>query len=150
MDSCPALNSRAWRAEDRDACLGLFDANCPEFFAPNERAEYAAWLDAEPQGYHVCMLDGRVAGAWGLRQREDGDCVLNWILLAPAVQGRGIGRRIMQEVRDELRARGAARLHIGASHKSAPFFARFGAVEIRRTPDGWGPGMHRVDMELQT
>ena len=37
---------------------------------------------------------------------------------------------------------------IAASHKSAPFFARFGARIVETTPDGWGPGMHRVDMEL--
>jgi hypothetical protein len=60
----------------RDRCLAVFDTNFPEFFAPNERVEYVAFLDC------------------------------------------------------------------------SPFFARFGAVEARRTSDGWGPGMHRVDMVL--
>ena len=32
--------------------------------------------------------------------------------------------------------------------KAAAFFARFGAIEKVTTPDGWGPGMDRVDMEL--
>ena len=31
---------------------------------------------------------------------------------------------------------------------SATFFARFGATETKRTCDGWGPGMDRVDMVL--
>jgi hypothetical protein len=39
-------------------------------------------------------------------------------------------------------------IRIAASHRSAPFFARFGAETVRETPDGWGPGMHRIDMEL--
>jgi hypothetical protein len=39
-------------------------------------------------------------------------------------------------------------LDVAASQHSAPFFARFGARELARTDDGWGPGMHRVDMEL--
>ncbi|WP_242112849.1 hypothetical protein [Luteimonas aquatica] len=43
---------------------------------------------------------------------------------------------------------GRPTLHISASHKSAPFFARFGALETARVPDGWGPGMHRVEMRL--
>jgi hypothetical protein len=28
-----------------------------------------------------------------------------------------------------------------------PFFSRFGARPVTHTPDGFGPEMHRVDME---
>ena len=42
---------------DREACLALFDANCPTFFAPNERADYAAFLDQCPPDYQVCRLE---------------------------------------------------------------------------------------------
>ncbi len=38
---------RPYQTADREACLGLFDANCPEFFAPNERADYVAFLETE-------------------------------------------------------------------------------------------------------
>jgi hypothetical protein len=64
------------------------------------------------------------------------------------VQGSGVGRMIMADVLRDAAARGAHAVDIAASHKSAPFFARFGALERGRTDDGWGPGMHRVDMEL--
>ncbi|WP_439102406.1 hypothetical protein [Congregibacter sp.] len=30
----------------------------------------------------------------------------------------------------------------------APFLAHFDARECQRLEDGWGPGMHRIDMEL--
>jgi GNAT superfamily N-acetyltransferase len=94
------------------------------------------------------MVDGTVVGAFGLiRERED-RWSLRWILLAPAVQGRGIGSAIMQEVRQRLVTARGRLLTIAASHKSAPFFARFGAREVARTAHGWGPEMHRVDMEL--
>lgn len=71
---------------------------------------------------------------------------LNWILLSPSAQGAGVGRAIMGEVAALASVRGVAAVHIAASHKSAPFFARFGAAETLRTADGWGLGMHRVDM----
>jgi GNAT superfamily N-acetyltransferase len=141
---------RPFAPQDRSACLALFDDNCPEFFASNERADYEAFLDAAPGGYRVCATSGGVIAAFGvLHDTATARCRLSWILVAKAWQQRGVGRRIMAEV---LRIGSALQAHwvdIAASHKSAPYFARFGAVELRRKTDGWGPGMHRVDMELR-
>jgi diadenosine tetraphosphate (Ap4A) HIT family hydrolase len=69
-------------------------------------------------------------------------------MVARDVQGGGVGRAIMADVMRHATALGAQWVDIAASHKSAPFFARFGAREQSRTLDGWGLGMHRVDMEL--
>lgn len=139
---------RAYTTADAAACLALFDANCPGHFAPNERADYSAFLDAVPDGYEVCGLDGAIAGAYGVHAIDDDNAALHWILLAPAAQGHGLGAAIMARAMDTLAARGHGTLHISASHKSAPFFARFGAVEDARIVDGWGPGMHRVEMRI--
>ena len=139
---------RAFASTDIPACLALFEANCPEYFAPNERADYRAFLDAAPDGYEVCELDGAIAGAYGVHAIDDDNAALHWILLAPAAQGRGLGAAIMSRAVRALDARGHRTLHISASHKSAPFFARFGAVEDARIEDGWGAGMHRVEMRI--
>lgn len=139
---------RAWEPGDRAACLALFDANCPRHFAANERCDYEAFLDASPAGYEVCLVNGRVAGAFGVLPTDSGPC-LRWILLAPERQGQGLGRAIMNRVISSADARRSGSLRIAASHESAPFFARFGAREINRIPNGWGPGMHRVDMLLK-
>lgn len=143
-----AATFRPYCKADRQACSGIFAANCPEFFAPNERRDYEEFLDLEPDGYEVCEVDGRVLGAFGLFDDKDNMKVLNWILLDPETQGAGIGSRIMDRVIHLGRASKTRTIRIAASHKSAPFFARFGAEETLTTPDGWGPGMHRVDMEL--
>jgi len=62
--------------------------------------------------------------------------------------GRSLGTAIMNHVLSELGGSRAKILDIAASQKSAPFFARFGAVETAHIPGGWGPVLHRVDMEL--
>jgi GNAT superfamily N-acetyltransferase len=142
------LTCRPYQPSDRDACLALFDANCPRFFAPNERADYLAFLSTAAGAYTICSADGAVAGGYGVEAAEAGAAALRWILLSPHLHGRGLGTMIMARVMGEVRALGAARLHIAASDKSAPFFARFGAREVRTIPDGWGPAMHRVDMLL--
>jgi GNAT superfamily N-acetyltransferase len=141
------VSFHSYRQEEREACLRLFDDNCPRFFAPNERADYLAFLDRVGGDYRVCKVDTRVVGAFGLVDgRADGEANLNWILLARDAQGMGLGRAVMTEVASQARLRGVTEVLIAASHLSASFFARFGAEERQRIDDGWGPGMHRIDM----
>jgi GNAT superfamily N-acetyltransferase len=139
---------RLFEASDRDGCLAVFDENCPEFFAPNERTEYAAFLDQDPDGYWVCLLEERIAGAFGLRNVDEHTAVLNWILLARTSQGRGLGAGIMKQALQTMRNSGRSLLRISASQHSAPFFAKFGAIELSQREHGWGPGMHRVELRI--
>ena len=142
------VSFRPYSKADRQDCLALFDANCPTFFAPNERVDYESFLDGKPDGYEICETKGRVVGAFGLLDAGEARMNLCWILLDPQIQGLGIGSRIMKRAISIGRASRAPAIGIAASHKSAPFFARFGAVTITHTENGWGPGMDRVDMEL--
>jgi GNAT superfamily N-acetyltransferase len=139
---------KPYTSYDREICLDLFDANCPQFFAPNERADYASFLDAGPQDYELCLVDGQVAGAFGLIGNGDVRRRLNWIMLDPRFHGFGAGRAIMSRVVARAAFDGVQAVDIAASHKSAPFFEKCGAVTMAVTENGWGPGMHRVDMEL--
>jgi GNAT superfamily N-acetyltransferase len=142
------LGFRRYQPADRDACVALFDANCPAFFAANERADYVNFLSTAAGSYELCLIDQQVAGAYGLAPHSSGGLALRWIVLSPQVHGHGLGTRIMIRVLETLRARQVPQLHIAASHKSAPFFARFGAQELATIVNGWAPAMHRVDMLL--
>ena len=139
---------RPYSLAERDACLGLFDANCPEFFAPNERDDYLNFLDTSPGGYELCIANDQVAGAFGLIGTGTRRRSLNWIMLNPQFQGLGIGSAVMDRVTTLAVAAELEAVDIAASHKSAPFFAKFGAVTTGIIQDGWGSGMHRVDMSL--
>ena len=142
------ISFRPYRDADRQACTSIFDANCPEFFAPNERQEYEEFLEGVSADYEVCEVDGTVYGAFGLFVDGENVKVLNWILLDPQTQGIGVGSKIMERVIHLSRTSQTRVVKIAASHKSAPFFARFGAKTTSSTKNGWGPGMDRVDMEL--
>jgi GNAT superfamily N-acetyltransferase len=143
------IRFRTYRRDDENDCLAIFDANCPKFFAPNERAEYEAYLADVPASYEVCEVDGRVRGGFGLANAGDGASVINWIMLSPEVQGMGIGSRVMDRAIRNSRIRHSTLIRIATSPGAADFFARFGAVCRSTTKDGWGPGMDRVDMELE-
>jgi GNAT superfamily N-acetyltransferase len=139
---------RPYTVSDQNVCLRLFDANCPDYFAPNERGDYQEFLASCPAGYELCLHAGRVVGAFGLFDRDKESMSLNWILLDPDSQGLGLGSMIMEKVSTEAVLSGTRVVHIAASHRSAPFFAKFGAIETAVVDHGWGIGMHRIDMEL--
>ena len=142
------ITFRLFTGAEKLACLALFDANCPQFFAPNERLDYVEFLDASPLSYELCLINGEVVGAFGLSGNGLQQNSLNWILLNPNFQGMGIGSSIMNRISAVAHQAGVRLVKIAASHKSAPFFAKFGAIEIAAMKNGWGPGMHRIDMEL--
>jgi GNAT superfamily N-acetyltransferase len=138
---------RGYVAADRARCLSLFDVNCPDYFAANERDHYCAFIEGEPDDYLVIEADAAIVGAFGL-EVTGSSARLHWIMIDPACQGRGIGRAVMAEIMARGMKLGCAAIDIAASHLSAPFFTRFGAQEVGFTKDGWGAGMHRVDMLL--
>lgn len=142
------ISFRYYTSEDREACLTIFDENCPEYFALNERVDYAEFLDSSPTEYEVCVLNGIIVGAYGLVDTEQEWRALNWILISPEVQGGGIGSEFMNRVVSMGKAAKLVGIKIAASHLSAPFFAKHGAIPIRELENGWGMGMHRIDMEL--
>lgn len=143
------ITFRPYLPIDKRACLDLFDANCPEFFAPNERKDYSSFLDSKPPYYELCLVEDDIVGAFGLLEDDLQQKSLNWILLDPRSQRMGIGSAIMGRVSALARSTGVNSVAVAASHKSAPFFAKFGAIEVAFFDNGWGPDMHRVDMELR-
>ncbi len=139
---------RAFRDADADACLAMFDSNVPGAFAPNERPEYAAFLDDGPRDYWVACDGPEIVGAFGFSvDPEAGRGRIRWILTHSGARGQGLGRQMMAKIREQARSRDISIVDIAASHVSAPFFGRYGAKERTRTVDGWGPGLDRVDME---
>jgi GNAT superfamily N-acetyltransferase len=139
---------RSYADTDRSRMLAIFDANTPAFFAANERADFVAYLDRHAVPYAVCVLDDVVVAGFAVAPGTPGRAHLNWILVDPAAQGGGIGSAMMTAARERAAGLDAAIVDIAASQHSAPFFARHGAQALRRIDDGWGPGMHRIDMAL--
>ncbi|KEF35024.1 hypothetical protein RDMS_04295 [Deinococcus sp. RL] len=139
---------RPYAPEDRAACLALFDANVPDFFAPHERAEFETWLQ-DPGEYFVLEDGGQVVacgGVWLGPEDRGRPAGLSWGMVARNAQRRGYGSQLLRFRLERLRALGAREVHLDTSQHSAPFFARFGFREVRRVPGGYGPGLDRVDM----
>jgi len=143
------INFKTYEARDKNACLSLFDANCPDYFAPNERAEYEEFLDENPSDYLLCAANDRIVGVFGIFPEQTGECRLNWIMLNPRAQGMGIGSKIMDKAFKQAKYLNANIIHIATSQVAYKFFEKFGAVTVKKTQNGWGPAMDKIEMELR-
>lgn len=141
------LSFKPYSADDFDTCLTFFDANCPAYFSPEEKTDYAEFLRTSPEDYETCEMDDIPAGAFGLMGIGN-ERTINWILIDPSAQGSGIGSAMMAHVLKKAKQSDVQLIHIAASQLSAPFFARFDAKGSDTIKDGWGPGLDRIDMLL--
>ena len=78
---------RVYEPTDRAKCLRLFDENCPEFFAPNEREDYSDFLAHDPKDYVVVSSEDKILAAYGLHPLAGNAAALHWILLSRSLQG---------------------------------------------------------------
>jgi len=133
-----------------DNCLKLFDDNCPDFFALNEREDYVAFLHNKSSSYFVGITDSIVVSAFGIIFEPSllaGR--ISWILVSPRYKSQGLGTQMVNLAKHIALERKVFTIDIAASHLSAPFFEQFGALRLKETENGWGESMHRVDMQLR-
>jgi len=139
--------------------MHIFDENCPTYFAENERQDFSDFLASNPSQYKLGLSsepkeEGRIISGFGLMfdqskiNSDDKRGRLSWILVSSNTQGLGIGSAMMEFVISAAMDESLIAIDIAASHLSAPFFVRFGANTLCETPNGWGEGMHKVDMEI--
>ncbi len=142
---------RPYAPADRAACLAVFDACTPRFFAPGERPLFETWLDAPPKGvaYRVIERDGRVVAGGGW-MRRGATATLCWAMVEPGLHCQGLGGRLVRARLETLRGTpGVRRVRLGTSFQTRGFYERFGFRVAGVTPDGYGPGLDRVDMTLR-
>ncbi len=145
---------RPFAPEDAAACLALFDGNTPRYFAPGERAEFAAFLQALPRAdwpYWVMWRGGVAVACGGLildaPARRAG---LSWGMVDVRLHGTGLGRRLTEARLAQARRRpGLAAVTMETSQHTQGFYARLGFAVQAVTPDGFGPGLDRWDMVLR-
>jgi predicted GNAT family N-acyltransferase len=147
------LSLRRYRAEDRAACLALFDGNMPEYFAADERAEFVETLDEMDGGiadYWVLELEGEGIVACGGYAATDGDpsiAVLFWGMVRRDLHRRGLGERLLLERLRRIDADPAfASAVIETTQHSRDFYARHGFQVVREQRNGIALGLDLVDM----
>lgn len=145
-----SIRIKPFSAIDKPSCLAIFRDNVPDYFAANEEQDFIHFLNQPQPHYYVVCQGNEVVGCFGITEIQPGTSArVSWIMLARNQQGAGIGRAMVEKCIAIAKENNVQQLHIAASHKSERFFKKFGAKSQKVTPDGWGQGMHRVDMTLK-
>jgi D-alanine-D-alanine ligase len=116
-------------------------------------AEDALAEGAEESGHHFLLASrgGRLLGytCFGPIDGTQASFDLYWIVVDPAGQGRGLGRRLLEWTEQKVRAAGGRRLYAETSGRPdyAPtraFYERAGYAAEARLADFYAPGDDRV------
>lgn len=130
----------------------MLDANTPDFFGPNERPSFEAFLDELPGPYLVLLQGDRVIGCGGYRIEKDSspECRVartTWGMVHPDYKGYGLGKLLFTHRRELIKASGEVdRIKLDTSQYIAPFFIKLGFREIRREKDVFAPGLDLVEL----
>ena len=150
MTNSALVTTRPYALQDREACLAIFDGNTPDYFAPTERAEFAAFLDAGSVDYLVLETTADVViGCGGYYVNSAGGVAgLAWGMVDRTWHKRGIGRVLLEARLAQLRRSDAVLVRVNTSQNSRGFFERCGFRVARVVPNGFAPGIDRVESEL--
>lgn len=145
---------RDYQPEDRTACLDLFDGNMPRYFAPSEREEFDQFLttlDQSATPYQVLLHEGEVVGCGGIScDPATRSALMIWGMVSQDLHGQGLGTKLAEARLARARTDPAIdEVRLATSQHVTGFYERFGFATTAVTPDGFGPGIDRVDMVLK-
>jgi len=130
-----------------------FDLNF-EAEVAEELSEFLRRFNPERDGFWLALQDGVIVGAMAIDggQEGRGRARLRWFIVDPELQGRGLGRRLMEEALGFCRRAGIRQVYLWTFEGLEParrLYERFGfrLIKERRDQD-WGPDVTHQLFEL--
>lgn len=138
----------------KEECLAVFKSNMPKYFLLEEFNDFDKWLDEQAfdNRYFVCLQQGKVVGCGGYFYDNDRKKVgLSWGMVDAKLHGTGIGsvltkfriEKMQNELPNEI-------YMIDTSQHTAKFYEKMGFVIKEITPNGFGEGLDKYYMEIES
>ncbi|WP_041231787.1 GNAT family N-acetyltransferase [Deinococcus peraridilitoris] len=148
---------RFFEPRDHDVCLALLDSNTPEFFAPQERADYVRFLCTHRGPYFVLERDGEVVACGGVAlypddaagvQLDVDSAGLTWGMVRRDLHAQGLGTALLEARMIWLRTHApqVKEVRLSTSQFTTKYYARPGFEVTRITHDGFAPGVDAIEM----
>jgi GNAT superfamily N-acetyltransferase len=146
------MNARSYTPDDREICLQLFRTNVPNYFGAHEEADYVEFLDDLFGEYFVFEEEQQTVACGGIYVDEEERWVgIIWTIVDGRQLRKGIGRRMFDFLIGRIKGpQRAYPVYLDTSQHSLPFWEKMGFRVYEQEPDGYGPGLDRYDMRLES
>ena len=142
----PKLEFQKYIASKYEECLELFELNCPAYFAEEERKGYRKFLEHNNDLYLLGYENGSLICCFGITEHNKDLCSLSWIMVHPKYHKSGFGNEMMSYFISYAEENNKKTAIISTSQHANKFFEKYGAREISFIENGWGRGMHKIEM----
>lgn len=141
---------RAYTPADQPALLELMKRLVPNYFAPEEIADFQHYLNHERDDYFVLIVDDRVVACGGINYGVDGagTARLSWDMVHPELQGRGLGQYLTNYRLSVCRQKQIQKVIVRTSQHAHVFYQKLGFTCREVHPDYWARGYDMYWMEL--
>ena len=144
------MRCRPYVSTDRDACIQAFHSNSPIYFLPEELDDYVRFLDALPGPYFSVADEDVVIACGGIATgRVTGEADVCWTIVHAQHQRRGVGDLVIASCAAEILSMPDCKTaRLDTSQHTRAFFERWGFQATSMTPNGYGPGLDRIEMRI--
>lgn len=151
MSQTVSMELRPYVPEDREACLAIFDSNTPRYFHPVEREGFSSFLEHPDGQYFVMEHERAIIGCGGYEiLTQERFASLVWGMILADMQGNGLGRYLLLfRLREIGKAGDIEAVRVATSQHAQPFFEKQGFKVMGVVPEGFAPGMDRVEMIMK-
>lgn len=143
---------RAYTKADESELLKVFDSNIPDFFAPEEKSEFLAFLDEgikTQEVYEVLEIEGALVAAGGYRKEKEGDARICWLMVDKHLHQKGWGRILLEKQMEQIKNSGKyQQISLMTSQHTDKFYEKLGFYRTRFEANYWAEGMDLIMMEM--
>lgn len=134
-----------------EECIQLVKSNTPNYFHPEETADYENYLVKEIEDYFVVMYQDQLVAAGGINYGFDNGnkARISWDVVSPKYQGRNIGGQLLQYRLNYIFKQNIKIAEVRTSNLVYPFYQKFGFKIMEQRKNYWGENLDMVRMELK-
>jgi [ribosomal protein S18]-alanine N-acetyltransferase len=143
-----------YKQDYKNICLGLFDANTPQFFAPIERQKYSSFLDRQKAPFHYYLVDlgdDEIIACGGIKIEEEiNRAMIRWDIVEPSWQNKKVGSFLTKyRIAVICQKPEINRIFLGTTQLTFGFYEKLGFKVLSIEKDGIASGLDRYLMELE-
>ena len=156
------MKARNFEERDTEACLSIFDGNCPPYFATEERTAFEHWLACQGKtlknAYKNTSLEtysviehegGELLGCGGYYLNLDQtEARFAWGMIRRELHQSGIGTYLAMQRIEEIKGNfPLAEITLSTSQHTFPFYVQLGFEVLDIIPSGLATKLDKYEMK---